>query len=56
MNARQCRLLLGLLVGRTQEQIASDEDITQGAVSQNLRRSGAFAIEAAHLRLNDIAA
>jgi SatD family protein len=56
MNARQRRLLLGLLVGRTQEQLASDEGITQSAVSQNLRRSGAFAIEVAHRRLDGIAA
>lgn len=48
MNERQRRLLLGLLLGRSQSALAADEGITQGAVSQNLQRSGAFAIEAAH--------
>lgn len=48
MNERQRRLLLGLLLGRSQSTLALDEGITQGAVSQNLQRSGAFAIEAAH--------
>jgi hypothetical protein len=53
MNERQRKLLLGLLLGRTQAQLAADEGITQGAVSQSLRRSGAFAIEAAHARLGE---
>jgi hypothetical protein len=56
MNPRQRRLLLGLMRGRPQAQLAADEGITQSAVSQNLRRSGAFAIEAAHLRLEGPAA
>jgi len=54
MNERQRQLLLGLMLGRPQAQLAADEGITQGAVSQNLRRSGAFAIEAAHLRLEEM--
>jgi hypothetical protein len=53
MNDRQRRLLLGLMLGRTQAQLAADEGITQGAVSQSLRRSEAFAIEAAHARLGE---
>lgn len=53
MNERERRLLLGLLLDRPQAQLADDEGITQGAVSQNLRRSGAFAIEAAHFRLEE---
>jgi hypothetical protein len=48
MNPRQRRLLLGFLHGKTQAQLADDEGITQPAVSQSLRHSGAFTIEAAH--------
>ena len=51
MNDRHRRLLLGLLSGRTQEELAEREGITQGAVSQALRRSGALALEAAHRQL-----
>jgi SatD family (SatD) len=53
MSQRQRRLLLGLMRGRTQAELAADERITQGAVSQNLRGSGALAIEAAQLRLEE---
>lgn len=51
MTERQHRLLLGLMLDRPQAQLAQDEGITQGAVSQNLRRSGAFAVDAAQRRL-----
>jgi hypothetical protein len=51
MSARGRRLLLGLLLGRPQWELADEEGITQSAVSQSLARSGAFAIEAAQLRL-----
>jgi len=51
MTERGRRLLLGLLLGRSQEILAAQEGITQGAVSQQVRRSGASAIEAAHRRL-----
>ncbi|MCW2798899.1 MAG: hypothetical protein JWQ70_371 [Aeromicrobium sp.] len=44
MNDRSRRLLLGLLKGRTQVQLAEQEHISQSAVSQNLQRSGAFAV------------
>ncbi|MGA8987460.1 SatD family protein [Aeromicrobium sp.] len=44
MNARSRRLLLGLLDERTQVELAKIEDITQSAVSQNLQRSGAYAV------------
>lgn len=54
MNKRQRKLLLGSVLGRTQAQLAADEGITQGAVSQSLRRSGAFVIEAAHARLGEV--
>lgn len=53
MAARQHRLLLGLLRGRTQDELAEREGITQGAVSQALHRSGALAIQAAQERLQD---
>lgn len=53
MNKRGQRFLLGLLLGRTQAQLAAEEGVTQGAVSQHLRRSGAFAIHAAQLRLEE---
>lgn len=44
MNDRSRRLLLGLLQGRTQVELAKREDITQSTVSQNLQRSGAYAV------------
>ena len=47
MSDRSRRLLLGLLRGRTQVELADDEAISQSAVSQNLRRSGALAVVAA---------
>lgn len=45
MNPRQRRLLLGLMQKRPQADLAEEEGITPSAVSQNLSRSGAFAIE-----------
>jgi hypothetical protein len=56
MNARQRRLLLGLLLDQSQKALAAAEQITQGAVSQNLRRSGAFEIAAAQERLEAVPA
>lgn len=44
MSARERRLLMGQLLGHTQTELAEDEGITQSAVSQNLRRSGATAV------------
>lgn len=44
MNARSRRLLLGLMRGQTQVQLAEVEGVTQSAVSQNLQRSGAYAV------------
>ncbi len=46
-DARQRRLVLGLLRGRTQKDLAADEAISPSAVSQSLRRSGAFSVLAA---------
>lgn len=51
MSPRERRLLMGLLLDRPQAQLATQEAITQSAVSQSLRRSGAFAIDAAQRRL-----
>lgn len=47
MGERSRRLLLGLLRGRTQVELAEAEGISQSAVSQNLHRSGALAVLAA---------
>lgn len=44
MSARSKRLLLGLLDGHSQARMAAAEQITQSAVSQNLRRSGAYSV------------
>lgn len=46
MSARQRRLLLGVLHGRSQTELADAEGITQSAVSQSLQRSGAYAVAA----------
>ena len=43
-DARQRRLVLGVLAGRAQKALASDEGISASAVSQSLRRSGALAV------------
>ena len=47
MNPSAQRRLLGLLIGRSQSELAAEEGISQSAISQNLSRSGAYAIEAA---------
>jgi hypothetical protein len=44
MSDRSRRLLLGLLVERTQTSLAEEEGISPSAVSQNLRKSGALAV------------
>jgi hypothetical protein len=51
MNPRQRRLLLGLLDGRRQTELAAAEGIRQNAVSWNLQQSGAYGIAAALDRL-----
>jgi hypothetical protein len=53
MNDRQRRLLLGLMLGRSQAQLSIEEGITQGAVSQGLHRSQAFAVEIAQERFRE---
>lgn len=53
MSPRQHRLMLGLINGRTQDDLAKQESITQGAISQALRRSGALAIIDSHQRLRE---
>jgi transcriptional regulator with XRE-family HTH domain len=55
MSARQRQFLLGLLLGHTQAQLAADSGITQGAVSQALRRSAAYAVEAAQRSVEEVA-
>jgi len=47
MGDRSRRLLLGMLRGSTQVELAEAEGISQSAVSQNLRRSGALTLVAA---------
>jgi hypothetical protein len=51
MSQRARRLLVGLMLGRAQGDLADEEGITQSAVSQSLGRSGAAAIVAAQQRL-----
>lgn len=53
MTDRQHRLLLGIVNGRTQEQIAKREGITQSAVSQSLHHCGALAIVSAQERMRE---
>lgn len=48
MPARSRRLLRGVLDGRTQAELADLEGVSASAVSQNLRRSGAYAVLHAH--------
>lgn len=52
MAPRSRRLLLGLLNGRLQAELAEEEGIYQSAVSQNLAQSGAYAIVAAEQELD----
>ncbi|WP_062378481.1 SatD family protein [Demequina pelophila] len=47
MKARERRIAAGLLRGVSQQELAADESITQGAVSQAAHRSGAAALRAA---------
>lgn len=44
MDARDARLTLGLLEGRSQRELAAAEGISPSAVSQRVRRSGALAV------------
>jgi SatD family (SatD) len=44
LDARQRRLVLGVLRGTSQKELAASEDISPSAVSQSLRRAGAFAM------------
>jgi hypothetical protein len=48
MSERGVRLLRGLMAGQPQSAIADSEGITQSAVSQQLSRSGAYAVRDAH--------
>lgn len=53
MSGRERRLAAGALRGEPQRALAESEGITQSAVSQNLRRSGAAALIAAYRALDD---
>lgn len=46
MGARERRLALGTWLGRSQATLADEEQISQSAVSQSLRRSGVTALQA----------
>jgi hypothetical protein len=47
LDARQRRLVLGVLRGSSQKELAAAEGISASAVSQSLHRSGAFSLLAA---------
>jgi hypothetical protein len=51
MKPRSRRLLLGMILGKSQAELAAEEKISQSAVSQNLANSGAYAIWASELEL-----
>jgi len=51
MKPRSRRLLLGLLLGKSQAELGAEERISQSAVSQNLAASGAWAIDLAEVEL-----
>lgn len=46
MQPRQRRIAAGMLLGRSQTEIAHDEQISQSAVSQGIARSGAAVLQA----------
>ena len=48
MSPRSRRFMLGMMLGRSQAEMAADEGVTQSAVSQSLRRSGAMAVLSSH--------
>lgn len=51
MDSTAKRRLLGLLLGKTQREIAAEEGTTQSAISQSLKNNAAYAIEAAEREL-----
>ena len=53
---RARRLLLGWLAGAQQQELAAAEGITQSAVSQQLARSGAYAVRDAQDALDEVVA
>lgn len=52
MKPRTRRLLLGMILDKSQAELAAQEGISQSAVSQNLAANGAYAIQAAELELD----
>lgn len=56
MGARERRLALGTWLGRSQAALAVEEQISQSAVSQSLRRSGVTALQAGMQQLREAGA
>ncbi|MCH1867462.1 SatD family protein [Nocardioides sp. CFH 31398] len=54
MSVRSCRLLLGVLEGRSQLELAESEQISASAVSQRVRRDGITALVAAEHLLEGV--
>lgn len=54
MTTRERRIAAGALLGRRQTDLATDEGISQSAVSQSLQRSGGAALVAAHQVLDEL--
>lgn len=54
MNPRERRIAAGALLGRRQSELASEEGVSQSAVSQSLQRSGGAALVAAHQVLDEL--
>lgn len=54
MTDRQRRPLIGLLLGRSQPELAAQDGISQSAVSQTLKASGAYSLVAAQYALSGV--
>lgn len=54
MSVRSCRLLLGVLEGRSQLELAEAEEISASAVSQRVRRDGITALVTAEHLLEEV--
>ena len=54
LDDRSKRILIGLLAGRTQADLAAAEGISASAVSQRIRRDGIALILAAHTQLKEV--
>jgi hypothetical protein len=56
MGQRDARLLLALLAGESQTDIAAREGVSQAAISQRVRRNGSYAIKRAQELLEEVTA